>query len=85
LQLVAGDVMIARERLPRVNTNPISDEPQWRYRVTVHGERLPSRWVFASFVHAAAAAEQLAAELETRVMFIEGEIPALLTNYRPHS
>jgi hypothetical protein len=38
--------------------------------------------VFTGFVHAAAAADQLGAELRTRVMFVEDEIPSLLTDYR---
>jgi len=84
LQLVAGDVVIARERVPRVNTNPISTVPQWRFRVSLHRDPRSQSQVFTGFVHAAAAADQLGAELRTRVMFVEDEIPSLLTDYRPN-
>lgn len=84
LQLVAGDVIVARERVPRVNTNPISPLPQWRYRVSVHNDPRSQSQVFTGFVHAAAAADQLGAALKARVMFIEDEIPSLLTDYRSH-
>ena len=84
LQLVAGDVVIARERVPRVNTKPISTLPQWRYRVSVHKDPRSQSQVFTGFVHAAAAADQLGAALRARVMFVEDEMPSLLTDYRPH-
>jgi hypothetical protein len=35
-------------------------------------------------MHAAAAADQLAAELRSRVMFVEDGILSLLADYRPH-
>lgn len=85
LQLVAGDVVVTRERVPRVNTNPISTLPQWHYRLSIHADPARDTRVFHTFVHAAAAAELLGAELNTRVMFVEDDIPALLADYRPHS
>jgi len=84
LQLVAGDVVIAQERVPRVNTSPISDLAEWRYRVSVHKDPQSHSQAFPGFVPAAAAADQLGAGLRTRVMFVEDEIPSLLTDYRPH-
>jgi hypothetical protein len=70
--------------VPRVNTNPISKEPQWRYRVSIHADARGQGQVFTGFVHAAAAAEQLGVQLRARVMFIEDEVPSLLADYRPH-
>ena len=43
LMVDQGDIVLMRERLPRVNPKPISAEPQWRYRVCVEGERGSSR------------------------------------------
>jgi hypothetical protein len=83
LQLVAGDVVVARERVPRVNPNPLSRVPQWHYRVSIHADPACERRLFHGFMHAAAAADQLAAELRSRVMFVEDGILSLLADYRP--
>jgi hypothetical protein len=85
LQLVPGDVVVSREQVPRVNTNPISLETQWRYRVSIHTDPWGESQVFFGFVHAAAAAEQLGTELKTRVMYLEDDVPSLLADYRPHT
>jgi hypothetical protein len=61
LQLLSGDVVLARELIPRINMNPISLEPQWRYRVTVQGEPAPGQ-TFMTFLHAATRAEELAVD-----------------------
>jgi hypothetical protein len=82
LRLIAGDVVVCRELVPRVNPNPIAKEPQWRYRVLVYrGPDTPGR-VFSSFVHAAHAAEELATAQRGRIMFVEDDVPSLLADYR---
>lgn len=81
LQLLPGDVVVARELIPRVNTNPISREPQWRYRVGLHGVAHPGP-TFTSFLHAATRAEELAVERRARIMFLEDDVPSLLADYR---
>ena len=81
LQLEAGDVLIVRERLPRVNPRPASTLPQWRYRVRVHSGSHPQR-TFMSFAHAASEAERLASEHRARLMFIEDDVPLLLVDHR---
>lgn len=81
LQLLPGDVVVMRELLPRVNPRPISDEPQWRYRVVVQGEPPPQQ-TFTSFLHAVTRAEDLAAMRRARIMFLEDDVPALLADYR---
>jgi len=58
--------------------------PQWRFRVSLHQDPRSQSQAFIGFVHGAAAADQLGAELRTRVMFVEDEIPSLLTDSRPN-
>ena len=77
------DVVVARERVPRVNPNPMSRLPQWHYRVSIHADPACERRVFHGFMHAAAAADQLAADLRSRVIFVEDGILSLLADYRP--
>jgi hypothetical protein len=84
-QLTAGDVVITREQIPRVNTRPLSQKTQWRYRVSIHTDPWGESQVFSGFVHAAAAAEQLGAALRTRVMYVEDDVPSLLADYSPHT
>jgi hypothetical protein len=83
LRLLPGDVVVAREPLPRVNPRPISDEPQWRYRVAVQGEPPPGQ-TFTTFLHAASRAEELAVARQTRLMFLEDDVASLLADYRRH-
>lgn len=81
LRLLSGDVVVARELIPRVNPNPMSREPQWRYRVGVHGQPSP-RQTFLTFLHAASRAEELAVSLRSRIMFVEDDVPSLLADHR---
>jgi hypothetical protein len=75
-----GDVLIARERLPRLDPHaPLS--PQWRYRVTVFG-RPKEAHTFTSFPHAASAAEQLASTHQVRVIYAEDGLHTVLADYR---
>jgi hypothetical protein len=76
-----GDVIVARERLPKVNTNPITREQQWRFRVCIHGADGRSHF-FTSFAHAASLGEELATAKRTRLVFVEDGIPSLLADYR---
>ena len=79
---VTGDVVVAREPIPKVNTNPISREPQWRYRVVVQGE--PPGQTYTTFLHAAMRAEELAIERRARIVVVEDDVPSLLADYRRH-
>jgi hypothetical protein len=82
LTTIRGDVVISRELLPRVNTNPLTTEPQWRFRVCIQGVAASSQF-FTSFTHAASHAEELATVKRTRLLLVEDEIPSLLADYRP--
>jgi hypothetical protein len=81
LFIARGDVVISRELLPKVNTNPLSREPQWRFRVSIEGVHDRSQF-FTSFTHAALRGEELATSKRTRLLFVEDEIPLLLADYR---
>ena len=81
LRLLPGDVVVKREPLPRVNPRPMSAEPQWRYRVSLHDESGTSQY-FDGFVHAATRAEQLASDLRRRIMFVEDDVASMLADYR---
>src|SRR5262245_22859309 len=67
LIIARGDVVISRELLPKVNTNPLSREPQWRFRVGVNGAQDSSQF-FTSFTHAALRGEELATSRRTRLL-----------------
>jgi hypothetical protein len=75
-----GDVMIVRERVPRVNPRAKFAQP-WRYRVTVRGGAI-GQHTFTSFPHAASEAEHLASTRNTRVVYIEDDAPTVLGDYR---
>ena len=81
LQLLPGDVVVAREPLARVKPRRISGEPQWHYCVAVQGEPPPSQ-TFTTFLQAVTRAEDLAATRWARIMFLEDDVPALLADYR---
>ena len=75
-----ADVLITRERLPRVN--PYARFPlPWRYRVAVRGET-DGHHTFTSFQHAASEAEQIASKRNARVVYVEDEVPTVLADYR---
>jgi hypothetical protein len=82
LMIARGDVVVSREPLPKVNTNPMSREPQWRFRVAIQGVQESSQF-FSSFAHAASRGEELATGKRTRLLFVEDDIPSLLADYRP--
>ena len=79
-QPVDGDVVIRRERVPRLNPRAQFPQP-WRYRVVVRGE-MGERPTFTSFPHAASEAEQIASQRAARVIIIEDEVPIVLADYR---
>jgi hypothetical protein len=66
---------------PEWTRGPISDEPQWRYRVYIDNNRLDGQ-TFTTFLHAVTRAEDVAASLRPRNMFLEEDVPALLADYR---
>ena len=75
-----GDVLITRERIPRVN--PFAQFPlPWRYRLAVRGGMEEQR-TFNSFQHAAFEAEQIASKRNSRVVYIEDDTPTVLGDYR---
>jgi hypothetical protein len=79
--IVAGDVVVAREPLPKINPKPLSPDPQSRYRVYTEAEMsLPQH--FTSFAAAAARAEELAGRRRSRIMFIEDGVVSLLADHR---
>ena len=81
LAIDRGDVVVSREPLPQVNTNPVSRAPQWRFRVCIQGVPGSSQF-FTSFTHAVSRAEELASAKRTRLVFVEDEIPSLRADYR---
>ena len=82
LVLEPGDIVIVRERLPRLTKRPASAMPEWRYRVHVHPALSHGAPMFTSFAAAASHGEHLAAANRARLMFIEDDIPSMLANYR---
>ena len=81
LRLEQGDVVIIRERLPRL-IRISGQTPKWRFRVYVHPMPTHGAPTFTSFAAAAGQAEQMANERRSRLMFVEDDIPSLLANYR---
>jgi len=81
VQIEIGDVVVTRERLPRVNPRPASTAPQWRYRIRIHPDQHTGP-VFNGFVSAASHAEQIASVECARIVFIEDELPVILADYR---
>ena len=81
LIIARGDVVVSREPLPKVNTTPLSREPQWRFRVCIQGEHRSSSF-FSSFTHAASRGDELATAKRTRFLLVEDDIPTLLADYR---
>ena len=79
VQVEVGDVVITRERVPRLNPRATVAQP-WRYRVAVYPE--PAGHTYTSFQHAASAAEDLATGRSARVMYLETDLPTLLADYR---
>ena len=74
-----GDVLIIRERVPRLNPRAQFPQP-WRYRVTVRGTI--EQHTFTSFPHAASEAEHVASTRNARVVYIEDGVPTVLGDYR---
>ena len=79
VQLEVGDVLITRERVPRLNPHATIALP-WRYRVAVYPE--PAGHTYTSFQHAASAAEDLATNRHARVLYLETDQLTLLADYR---
>ena len=81
LLIAPGDVVVSREPLPKVNPRPLTQQPQWRFRVCIQGVPRSSLF-FTSFTHAASRGEELATTRHTRLVFVEDDIPSLLADYR---
>ena len=81
LLIARGDVVVSREPLPKVNPRPLTQQPQWRFRVCIQGVPRSSQF-FTSFTHAASHGEELATTKHTRLVFVEDDIPSLLADYR---
>jgi hypothetical protein len=81
LLINSGDVVVSRERLPQVNPNPLTREPQWRFRVCIQGTPGSSQF-FTGFAHAASHADELATAKRARLVVVEDDIPSLLADYR---
>ena len=81
LGLEKGDVVITRERVPRVNPKSAVKEPQWRYRVARHPDPHDAH-VFNSFAHAASYAEQWAGDRRLRIIYVDDGMPSLIADYR---
>jgi hypothetical protein len=79
--VAAGDILIVRERVPRVNQKATL-LPSWRYRVQVFAEPTKDRRVFNSFQYAAFEAEHMATSLHARVIYVEENIPIVVADYR---
>lgn len=79
VQVELGDVVVTRERVPRLNPHATIALP-WRYRVAVYPE--PAGHTYTSFQHAASAAEDLATGRHARVIYLETDQPTLLADYR---
>ena len=60
LQIEAGDVVITREPVPRVNPLSTLTSRPWRYRLAIYPEAPEGYRIFTAFQHAALAAEQIA-------------------------
>ena len=80
LLIARGDVVVSRER-PKVNPRPLTQQSQWRFRVSIQGVSRSSQF-FTSFTHAASHGEELATTKRTRLVFVEDDIPSLLADYR---
>ena len=80
IQIARGDIVIVRERVPRVNQH-VTVLP-WRFRVQVFPDPTKDRHVFNSFQHAAFAAEELASKARARVIYVEDHIPSVVADYR---
>ena len=81
LIIARGDVVVTREPLPKVNTNPLTREQQWRFRVCVEGVAGSSQF-FSNFAYAASRGEELATAKRARLLLVEDYIPSLLADYR---
>ncbi len=80
LRVEQGDVVIARESMPRLQ--PSATAHRWWFRVTVYLSPDGDGRVFTSFHHAASHGEQLASQRRARLLFIEDTVPTLLNDYR---
>jgi hypothetical protein len=80
IQVQNGDVVVRRERFPRLNPSAIA-LPPYRFLVLIHPSATASH-TFSGFQHAATEAEQLAARRRARVIYIEDEAPIVLADYR---
>jgi hypothetical protein len=83
IQVQDGDVVVRRERLPRLNPYAIAPPP-YRYLVMVYPGVTPIH-TYSGFQHAATEAEQMAARGRARVIYIEDDVPTVLADHRPSS
>jgi hypothetical protein len=73
------DVVITRERVPRLNPHAMFAVP-WRYCVRIYPD--PHGTAFTSFQNAASEAEHYATLHHSRVLYVEDESPTVLADYR---
>jgi hypothetical protein len=74
-----GDVVITRERVPRLNPHAMFAVP-WRYCLRIYPD--PQGSAFTSFQNAASEAEHYATVHHARVLYVEDESPTVLADYR---
>ena len=80
LRRESGDVVIARELMPRLQ--PSATGTRWWYRVGIFPGPGREDRVFVEFHHAATHGEHLAAQTRARLLFVEDGTSSLLNDYR---
>ena len=80
LRLEAGDIVIVREPMPRLQLSATGT--LWWFRVSTYLAPEADGRVFTSFHHAASHGEQLAAQCHARLLLVEDGVPTLLNDYR---
>jgi hypothetical protein len=79
--LRAGDVVVARERVPILQRRGAPRDPLWRYRVFIHPHQHEGL-VFSSFQHAASEGEQMASAEQSQLLYLEEGVVTLLAASR---
>jgi hypothetical protein len=80
LRLEAGDIVVVRELMPRLQLSAAGT--LWWFRVRTYLAPEADARVFTSFHHAASHGEQLAAQRHARLLLVEDGVPTLLNDYR---
>ena len=79
VQIEERDVVITRERVPRLNPLATVSTP-WRYCVRVYPD--PQGTAFTSFQNAASEAEHYATSHNARVIYVEDGGSTIIADYR---